>query len=124
MPTVTHWDHATGPLQLTTLRQILHREGMITAWWSDLPGTHSPAHAHPFPETRWVLSGFLRVKLGDEVLELEPGDRLDLPANTVHATEVLGLSPVVYLTGTTDRSVAPAFALSTRQKEEALTRRH
>lgn len=115
MPAVTHWDPETGPLQLSTLRQLLQREGMITAWWSDVPGSQSPAHAHPFPETRWVLSGFLRVKLGDTVFELGPGDRLDLPPGTQHATEVVGLAPVVYVTGTTDRSAAPAFALPRSQ---------
>ena len=44
-------------------------------------------------------------------MELGPGDRIDLPAGTRHAIEVVGLAPVVYVTGTTDRSVAPAFAL-------------
>jgi len=27
---------------------------MVTAWWSDVPGTNVPVHAHTFPETRWV----------------------------------------------------------------------
>ena len=111
MPTVKRWNPQAGPLQLSTLRQVLQGEGMITAWWSDLPGTRSPAHAHPFPETRWILSGFLRVALGGEVVELGPGDRIDVPAGTVHTAEVMGLAPVVYVTGTTDRSAAPAFAL-------------
>ena len=108
MASVKRWDPATGPLQLTTLRQCLEREGMITAWWSDVPGTHIPPHAHHFPETRWVLSGYLRLTAGTEVIELGPGDRLDLPAGTPHASEVLGLSPAVYVTGTTERSAEPA----------------
>ncbi|MBI1968213.1 MAG: cupin domain-containing protein [Gemmatimonadetes bacterium] len=108
MATMKRWDPATGPLQLTTLRQCLEREGMITAWWSDVPGTHIHEHAHHFPETRWVLSGYLRVTARGEVIDLGPGDRLDLPAGTPHSSEVLGLSPVVYVTGTTERTVEPA----------------
>ena len=108
MATVKRWDPATGPLQLSTLRACLEREGMITAWWSDVPGTRIPAHAHQFPETRWVLSGFLRVTTGGDVIDLGPGDRLDLPSGAEHAIEVMGLSPAVYVTGTTEKSAEPA----------------
>jgi quercetin dioxygenase-like cupin family protein len=101
---VRPWDPGLGQLQLSTLRGALEREGMVTAWWSDMPGTHVDAHAHTFPETRWILSGFLRVTAAGDTLELGPGDRLDLPAGTRHATEVLGLAPVIYVTGTRDRS--------------------
>jgi quercetin dioxygenase-like cupin family protein len=99
MLSVTAWDPHLGPLQLSTLRRALEGEGMVTAWWSDVPGTHIPIHAHDFPETRWVLSGFLRVTLGGAALELGPGDRLDLPPGTPHATDVVGLGLVVYVTG-------------------------
>ena len=108
MAMVTRWDSAVGPLQLSTLRAALEREGMITAWWSDVPGTMIPMHSHHFPETRWVLSGYLRVTASETVFELGPGDRLDLPAGTPHASEVMGLAPAVYVTGTTERSVEPA----------------
>ncbi len=57
-------------------------------------------HAHTFPETRWVVEGFLRVTAEGDAVELGPGDRLDLPPNTPHATEVLGLGQVIYVTGT------------------------
>ncbi|HEX9393634.1 MAG TPA: cupin domain-containing protein, partial [Gemmatimonadales bacterium] len=63
-----------------------------------------------FPETRWVLTGFLRVTVGKEVFDLAPGDRLDVPAGAEHSVEVVGLAPAVYVTGTTERSLAPAGA--------------
>jgi quercetin dioxygenase-like cupin family protein len=103
MLTVKHWDPSAGPLQLSTLRRTLEAEGMVTAWWSDMPGTAVPVHAHDFPETRWVLSGFLGVTVADDAVQLGPGDRLDLPAGAAHATQVVGLAPVVYVTGTTDK---------------------
>lgn len=93
------WDPELGALQLSNVRLALEREGMTTAWWSDVPGTRIDTHAHEFLEARWVLSGFLRVKIGAEAVELGPGDRLDVPAGTPHALEVIGLSPVVYVTG-------------------------
>ena len=95
-----HWDPGIGPLQVATVRRALEREGMVTAWWSDVPGTTVPVHAHTFPETRWVVEGFLRVTAESDAVELGPGDRLDLPAGLPHASEVIGLCQVIYVTGT------------------------
>lgn len=108
MATVKRWDPATGPLQLSTLRTALQQEGLSTAWWSEVPGTRVPQHEHPFPEARWVLSGFLRVFIGDDVVDLGPGDRLDLPPGTTHGFEVVGLSPAVFVTGATERTLGAA----------------
>ena len=93
------WDPRLGPLQVATLRRALEREGMVTAWWSDVPGASMAMHAHTFPETRWVVEGFLRVTAEGDAVELGPGDRLDLPPNLPHATEVLGLGQVIYVSG-------------------------
>lgn len=98
-----HWDPNYGPLQVATLRRALEREGMVTAWWSDLPGARMAEHAHAFPETRWVVEGFLRVTVGAEAVDLGPGDRLDLPPNLPHTMEVLGLGQVIYVSGMPNR---------------------
>ena len=93
------WDPQLGPLQVATLRRALEREGMVTAWWSDLPGARMAEHAHAFPETRWVVEGFLRITAGAEAVDLGPGDRLDLPPNLPHTIEVLGLAQAIYVSG-------------------------
>ena len=74
---------------------------MVTTWWSDVPGARVDMHSHAFPETRWVLEGYLRVTTGSDQIELGPGDRLDLPPNVPHTLEVMGLAQVIYVTGTT-----------------------
>jgi quercetin dioxygenase-like cupin family protein len=102
------WDARLGPLQLSTLRRALEREGLVTAWWSDVPGTRVPPHAHEFDETRWIVEGFLRVTTGADTLDLGPGDRLDVPSRTLHATEVIGLGQVIYVTGVPPSAAAPA----------------
>lgn len=98
---VKRWDAADGPLQLSALRRELQSEGLNTAWWSEVPGVRIAEHEHPFPEARWVLSGYLRVYVGDEIVDLGPGERLDLPPGTRHGFEVIGLSPAVFVTGST-----------------------
>lgn len=102
------WDPALGTLQLSTLRRLLQQEGMATAWWSEVPGARTPEHAHPFPETHWILSGFLRMRVAGQQFDLGPGDRLDVPAGTKQGAEVLGLAPVVYVTGAPEAAVSSA----------------
>jgi len=102
------WDPAIGSLQLSTLRSRLQQEGMATAWWSEIPGTRTAEHAHAFPETHWVLSGFLRMRVAGQQFDLGPGDRLDVPAGTKQGAEVLGLAPVIYVTGAPEAAVTAA----------------
>lgn len=102
MPSVTRWNPEQGPVQMSALRALLQREGKATAWWSDVPGATSGDKARHWPETRWVVTGYLRVRVGSEVIDLGPGDRLDLPADTPHTTEVVGLSTAIYLVGTSN----------------------
>jgi len=66
---------------MSALREMLQREGKHTAWWSDVPGAKGGDQASHWPETRWVVSGYLRVRVGAEIYDLGPGDRLDLPAD-------------------------------------------
>ena len=97
--TVQKWKLPESQLQLGTLRRQLETEGMTTAWYSEVPGVVFPEHQHTFRESRWVLSGFLHIEAAGETHALGPGDRIDLPAHTPHRVQVLGLTPVVYVTG-------------------------
>ena len=80
---------------------------MTTAWWSDVPGAQVAMHSHDFPETRWVLEGYLRVTADGENVDLGPGDRIDLPPNMPYAMEVMGLSQVIYVSGKPRSQAAP-----------------
>jgi mannose-6-phosphate isomerase-like protein (cupin superfamily) len=97
--TVRRWNRPEDELQLGTLRRQLEAEGMRTAWYSEVPGVVFDEHQHGFAESRWVLSGYLHVEAGGRFFALGPGDRIDLPAHTLHRVHVLGLTPVVYVTG-------------------------
>ena len=97
--TVTRWRASDGDPQLGVLRRRLEAEGMATAWYSEVPGAVFPEHEHAFDESRWVMAGFLQVEAAGETVVLGPGDRIDLAARTPHRAQVLGLSPVIYVTG-------------------------
>ena len=80
------------------LEDILKKEGLAFYRWRDAAGTTYPWHTHTHGEVRWVISGSIKMCLRDErEIILNPGDRLDLPANTEHWAKVLSNEPVVYL---------------------------
>lgn len=82
---------------LNELKSILEREGLQCELYSDKPHTKYGRHKHDFDDFIVIVEG--RMKLGTDKAEyvLKPGDRLDLPKNTVHWAEVLGKEDVKYL---------------------------
>lgn len=81
-------------------RKQLEREGYRVYAWEDPPHAWYGEHTHPGDEVRWVLRGSITIGVrGGPVHELGPGDRLDVPAGTVHWARV-GPAGVRYLCGT------------------------
>jgi hypothetical protein len=68
------------------LRARLEAEGLDPGAWSNGPGDRYAAHEHGYDKVIVAASGSIRFGLlgRGEDLDLEVGDRLDLPAGTVH----------------------------------------
>lgn len=49
------------------------------------PGTGAPPHTHVETEHFHVMRGRLTVHLGDEIIELDPGDTVHIPSGAPHA---------------------------------------
>ncbi|HKB18664.1 MAG TPA: cupin domain-containing protein [Candidatus Dormibacteraeota bacterium] len=58
--------------------------------WSNGPGDRYAAHSHTFEKVLYCVDGSITFVLeGDgRRLELKPGDRMELPAGTVHSAVV------------------------------------
>ncbi|MBS1209200.1 MAG: hypothetical protein H6R19_1598 [Proteobacteria bacterium] len=48
-----------------------------------------PRHAHPHEQTGYLVSGRLRLSIGDEVRDLGPGDSWCIAGGIEHGAEVL-----------------------------------
>ncbi len=88
-PRVTPWDQPTPPTE-ADLRHRFSQEGLSYLAWSNGPYDTYPPHWHEYHKVIYVLQGsitFQVPELGQEYT-LKAGDRLDLPAGTLHAAEV------------------------------------
>jgi quercetin dioxygenase-like cupin family protein len=48
-----------------------------------------PSHSHPQEQTGYLVSGSIRLTVGDEVFEAGPGDSWNIPGNVVHGAIIL-----------------------------------
>ena len=81
------------------LKQQLTSEGFDAYQWTGRPGGAYLDYIHTQDEVVCVLSGTAAVKVADEHGTVEPGDRMDVPANTYHSITVTSEEPFVVLTG-------------------------
>lgn len=88
-PLVTPWPEATTPTQ-TGLWKHMTDEGLNPYSWSNGPFDIYSAHSHSYNKVIYVVQGSITFGLPElgKQLTLKSGDRLDLPAGTVHDAHV------------------------------------
>lgn len=90
-PKVIRWqaDHTPNENELA---QLLHAEGLDYYPWSNAPQDLYSPHLHTYNKVIYVVRGSISFILPDtnQTLTLHTGDRLELPANTVHSAAVSG----------------------------------
>ena len=66
------------------------QEGLSPHRWSNGPGDVYASHSHTYHKVLYCLRGSIVFRLtgSDEVLELHPGDRLDIEPGTAHSAVV------------------------------------
>ncbi len=52
-------------------------------------GNNLPLHDHPHEQTGFLVSGEIRLIIGDDVFDARPGDAWSIPGGVVHGAEVL-----------------------------------
>lgn len=94
---VRRWEGDEIPTE-TTIRRILDAEGLQSYRWSNAPGDVYGAHTHPYHKVIYVVQGSITFGLPGKgrQITLNVGDRLELPAGTLH-NAVVGPEGVVCL---------------------------
>ncbi len=96
-PLVTPWADSVSPTQ-STLWRLMSDEGLSPYAWSNSPHDVYSAHTHSYNKVIYVVQGSITFGLPElgQKLPLKAGDRLDLPAGTVHDA-VVGSQGVICL---------------------------
>ena len=71
-------------------------EGYQVFTWQDSSGDSHMNHSHPNDELIVISSGKIVFTINELRFEMEPGDALSLPANTVHSAVNEERQPVCY----------------------------
>jgi quercetin dioxygenase-like cupin family protein len=54
-----------------------------------------PRHSHPQEQTGYLVSGHIRLTIGDDTFDVEPGDSWCVPGNMEHQAEIVIDSVVI-----------------------------
>ncbi len=79
----------TQALPGVRLKPLAHGESMLLTEFLLQKGYTLPRHAHPNEQTGYLVSGRIRLTIGEETRDLEPGDSWDVPPNVIHGAEIL-----------------------------------
>jgi len=91
------WSERTAPTE-AALRARLEADGFETFSWRDPPEADYTPHSHDHDESLWVVEGEITFGTAGAEYRLGPGDRLMLPAGTVHTAHAGGRG-ALYLIG-------------------------
>lgn len=69
--------------------KFVHSETMTIAQWRFEAGADLPAHNHPHEQITLVLQGKLELTVGDDTLQLIPGDNLPIASQVMHGGKAL-----------------------------------
>ncbi|MBI9085209.1 MAG: cupin domain-containing protein [Desulfobacterales bacterium] len=52
-------------------------------------GARLPRHSHPHEQSGYLVSGALRLAIGDDLFEVGPGDSWTIPGDVEHGADVI-----------------------------------
>lgn len=61
---------------------------MVMNWLE--PGMEVRPHSHPFEQLAYILAGRVKFTIGDDVVEVGPGQVVRIPPDVVHCGEPIG----------------------------------
>ena len=77
------------------LKTLVHGERTLLGEFKLDKGASIPEHQHPHEQTGYLLSGSIRLAVGDQVTIAAPGDSWNIPGGVAHGAEALEDSVVI-----------------------------
>ena len=77
------------------LKTMVFGEKTLFAQFRLKKGAKLPTHSHPHEQTGYLVSGNIRLCIGEETFDVEPGDSWCIPGDVEHGAEILADSIAV-----------------------------
>ena len=71
------------------LKTLVYGEKTLFAEFLLEKGSQLPRHAHPQEQTGYLISGRIRLSIGEDTFEVESGDSWCIPGHVVHRAEII-----------------------------------
>lgn len=78
-----------------TRKTLVHGDKTLMTEFRLQEGSVLPRHAHPHEQTGYLVSGRLRLTIGDEAFDVQPGDSWCIPGDVEHEAQALEASVAV-----------------------------
>jgi len=76
-------------------KTLVYGEKMLLTEFIMDQGSQLPPHAHPHEQTGYLISGLIRLTIGNDSKEVSPGESWSVPSNEVHQAEILADSVAI-----------------------------
>lgn len=77
------------------MKTLVHGENTLFTEFLLQAGHTLPRHAHEQEQTGYLASGAIRLSIGEETFDVEPGDSWCIPGNVKHGAEILADSVAI-----------------------------
>lgn len=71
------------------MKTLVHGAKTLFTEFRMEPGSLLPKHAHPHEQTGYLVKGRIRLTIGSETYDVDPGDSWCIPGDTEHSAEIL-----------------------------------
>jgi quercetin dioxygenase-like cupin family protein len=83
------------PIPGIRMRSLCHGDRTLMTEFRLTADAELPVHAHPHEQTGYLVSGALRLTVGDETRDVGPGDSWCVPGDVLHGAHVLAESVAI-----------------------------
>jgi quercetin dioxygenase-like cupin family protein len=71
------------------LKTLVHGEKTLFAEFKLKKGSKLPRHAHPHEQTGYLVSGCMRLHVGEDTFDAHPGDSWCIGSNVEHGADII-----------------------------------
>jgi len=71
------------------LKSLVNGDKTLTVEFTLESGRELPLHSHPYEQTGYLVSGRMRLSIGDETFDVEAGDSWAIPCDVEHKAVII-----------------------------------